>query len=40
MRPGCPNDQWTVQAREVTFKTATIRVSQDGYTLIKRTFRM
>ena len=37
---GCPNEQWTAETRDVTFKSALIRVSQDGHTLIKKTIHL
>jgi len=37
---GCPNDQWTAETQDVTFKNALLRVSQNGHTIIKRNIKL
>src|SRR5438094_861343 len=33
---GCPNDNWTAEIKDVTFKNLSIRVIQDGKTVVKQ----
>ena len=36
----CPNDHWTPEVRDVTFRTVTVRVFQAGRVVFRRTWTM
>jgi hypothetical protein len=38
VRADCPGERWTSELRDVTFRTVTIRVMQDGRMVLRRSY--